>query len=258
MGSGMGTMPPYLTGVGNGWSGASGSTNIGGPIAGGRPDPRVIAGSNAGGPNMTTHTPMQQPGGLAPLSGPNATQLAGAGAQNQYDTLTGKYLDPSSNPWLQKTFNQAATDVTNQYNLGTAPSLMAQSIGAGGGGAGALAGSSGFQQMQGLNQYNLGQNLNNLATDIYGGNYQQERQNQMGAAGMLGNTENAMYLPANEMMGVGALQQGQQQNIFDTMFGNASLKANWPMQQLGALGSILGQAVGNSGTTINPNMAATK
>jgi len=112
--------------------------------------------------------------------------------------------------------------------------------------------------MQGLNQYNLGQNLNNLATDIYGGNYSQERQNQMGALGQLGNTEQAMYLPANELMGVGALQQGQQQNIFDQMFGNAALKANWPLQQLGALGSILGQAVGGTGIQTGPNQFATK
>lgn len=99
------------------------------------------------------------------------------------NTISGKYLNPSTNPYLADTFNQAAKGVTDQYQTSIAPSLMAEGEVASGGGPGALANNSAFNQTQWQNQYGLGQTLNNLATDIYGGNYQQERQNQLAAAG---------------------------------------------------------------------------
>jgi len=101
-------------------------------------------------------------------------ELGAAGGQNLRDTLTGRYLDPSTNPWLDKTYTAASQGLVNQYQLATAPSLMAEGITAAGGGPGSTGG-SGFQEQQQFNQFGLGQNLSNLATDIYGGNYQAER-----------------------------------------------------------------------------------
>jgi hypothetical protein len=127
---------------------------------------------------------------------------------------------------------------------------MAQSIAAGGGGPGALAGNSGFQQQQQQNQYDLGQNIANLEAQIYGGAYNQERANQLGALGLLGQTENAMYTPANQLLGIGTLQQQQQQTQYDTAFQNALRQAQWPMQMLSQFGNILGQSIGGSGNQV--------
>lgn len=187
--------------------------------------------------------------------------LAGAGAQNLGATLSGQFLDPSSNPYLQKTYNMAAENLTNEYNLGTAPSLQAEGLQAsGGGGPGALQGSSAFNEAQSANQFGLGENLGNLATQIYGGNYQQERQNQISGLGLLPQTQNSLYQPAQELLGAGSLQQQQQQTGLDTTFQNALRAFQFPQQNLSFLGNILGQATqgGGKSVSISPNPGQTK
>lgn len=82
-------------------------------------------------------------------------------AINQYnDTMSGKYLDPATNPWLTATYDMAADKV--------GAGIDSKFAGAGRYGSGAH---------QGV----LGTQLGNLATNIYGGNYQLERDKQWGA-----------------------------------------------------------------------------
>lgn len=79
------------------------------------------------------------------------------------------YKNPGSNPFLQETYNQAAQDLVGQYQIGTAAQTDAAAAR-----AHALGGSA-YNELTAKNQYGLGQNLKNLATDIYGQNYQAER-----------------------------------------------------------------------------------
>lgn len=72
------------------------------------------------------------------------------------DTLEGSYLN--NNPHLDATFNKAADAVEGRVNSAFA-------------GGGRFGG--------GLNQRTLGDSLGGLATDIYGGNYENERNRQM-------------------------------------------------------------------------------
>lgn len=190
------------------------------------------------------------------------------------DTLSGKYLDPNSNPYLKATYDAAAKGVTSEYQDSVAPSLMAEGETASGGGPGALAGSSGFNQAQSNNEYVLGETLNNLATNIYGGNYQQERSrqmqagglaeqgvsNQLSAAGLIPSTQSALYTPANELTASGAAQQQQAQNILNTTSQNARDSALWPGQQFQGLANILATLAGNAGSqvTVGPNPQASK
>ena len=190
------------------------------------------------------------------------------------NTVAGDYLNPATNPYLNATFNEAAQGLTSQYQTATAPSNLAESQMATGGGGASSAGA----EMQAMNQYGLGQNLGNLATNIYGGNYEQERQNQLGAAGQLASdfqnqqqnrlsglgllpqTQSSLYQPANELLGMGNIQQQQQQNVLNTQFQNQSAQNTYPFQQLGYLGNVFGNAIGNQGTqiTTGPNAQATK
>lgn len=77
--------------------------------------------------------------------------------------MGGKYLDPNSNPYLASTFNQAANAVQNRVasQFGQAGRNLEASIP--------------VQNDQ----------MNQLATQIYGGNYQAERQNQQQMAAMV-------------------------------------------------------------------------
>lgn len=211
-----------------------------------------------GGSNGNMYQAMARPGQVpvsgAPqtaggATGPNAMGLANAGANQLLATLQGKYLNPNSNPWLKQTANAATQGLVNQYESAIAPSQMTQAI-SGGGGPGALQGSA-FQQGQDLNQYNLGQNIGNTEAAIYGGNYSNERANQMNGLGLLGNTQNALFAPGNELLGVGALEQQQQQQGFNTQYQNAAAANQYPMDMLSRFGSLLGQATGGTGNQLS-------
>lgn len=183
-----------------------------------------------------------------------ASNLAGAGAANAQSTLGGTYLNPATNPYLTDTFNQGAQGLVSQYQNAIAPSLQAQAQ------QGGVAGGSAEGQQQLMDQYGLGQSLNNLATDIYGGNYSQERQNQLSTLGMMPGIQSSLYSPYQQQLGVGSLQQQQQQSQLDTGYQNALAANQYPMQRLQALAGILGPAAGNAGSsmTVGPNPAATK
>lgn len=183
-----------------------------------------------------------------------ATGLANAGAGNLTATLSGKYLDPTTNPYLTATANEAAQNVTQNYENAVAPSNIAAAQSGGG------LDSSAFAETQAQNQFGLGQNLQNLDTNIYGGNYSNERANMMNAQGLIGQTQSSLYAPANQLLGVGTLQQQQQQTGLDTVFQNALRAFNIPQQSLSQLGNLFGQATGGTGTSvsISPNTQATK
>jgi hypothetical protein len=93
-------------------------------------------------------------------------------------TIAGQYLSPDSNPWLKSTYDQAAKAVSDSYLSTTQPKtdFMFGRTG------NAFGDNSGYQETVARNQFGFGQNLNNLATDIYGGNYNNERNRQFSAA----------------------------------------------------------------------------
>lgn len=123
-------------------------------------------------------------------------------AQDEYlKTIQGGYLSPEANPWLKATYGQAAKDVTDAYTSAVQPRTDAMFNG-----PGSLAGNSAYAEMVARNQYGLGQNLQNLATNIYGGNYQQERGRQFGAAstapGFTSQQYGAAYSPFSSYLDV--------------------------------------------------------
>lgn len=198
--------------------------------------------SNVLGNNPATM--IGSPGAVSPgmISGGGPTMSAQESALID-STMGGAYLNPSTNPYITATYNEAAKGVTDQYNTSIAPSLMAEGEAAAGGGPGSLAGGSGFNQAQWQNQYGLGQNLNNLATNIYGGNYAQERQNQMTAAGMSQQATEAQR--ANELAAAEANQQtglaGQEFNVgtnLQTELANQQAGLQGVGDQLQALGLL--------------------
>jgi hypothetical protein len=170
--------------------------------------------------------------------------LAGAGAQQVTDTLGGKYLSPDSNPYLNDTYNAAARGVTDQYKLATAPGLMAQAQQAG------VSGGSAEGEMRQANQFSLGQNLSDLATQIYGGNYQAERGRQAQAGGEVPALQGAIAAPGQQLLGAGTLGQSQTQAELDAAQGNAQLKQAFPGTLLSYFGNLLGSATGGGGQTV--------
>lgn len=132
-------------------------------------------------------------------SGVNST-LTGPSVNQLLSTIRGDYLNPASNPYLQDTYNMGAKSLTDNYNLTTRPQTD-QMFGAGGQ---AFGGNSGYQEMVARNQWGLGNQLNNLATNIYGQNYQTERGRQLAAATPFSGTSQVQTTPiyANKLGGM--------------------------------------------------------
>lgn len=123
------------------------------------------------------------------LAGNN--QLGGAASGLATNTLNGGFLN--SNPYIDKTFEQAR--LATQNGLSSEFAHSGRNIGA----------SEGLRSQQ----------LDDLATKIYGGNYAQERQNQMATLGMSPQLNQSQYTDANAMLGIGAQQQQQNQAALD-------------------------------------------
>ena len=202
------------------------------------PDQKVagLTGAEQQGLSGTENLAGQEQGAFAPSLG--LTQ----------DTLSGKYLDPATNPWLTATYNAAAQPLTENYQSTVAPSEMTGAIQ-----SGAFGGSS-DAEARALNQYQFGGQLQNLATNLYGQNYQTERQNQLGTLSNLGAISSGLNDPNQQLLEAGGFEQSQNQNVLNTAYQNAYGKASFPYQLLsmftggGGVGS-LGAGAGTSTTT---------
>ncbi len=166
-------------------------------------------------------------------------------------TQSGRYLLPQSNPYLEQTYNAAAAPVVQQFRDATEPGIQAEFARAG------SFGGSAQNQAESIAQQNLGNTLQNLATNIYGGNYEAERQNQIRQEGLVPGLLEATFAPASELMNIGGLQQQLGQQRLDTALQNAENRYNFPFQLLGQLGAALPTAVGGAYTSQqtgpNPN-----
>lgn len=170
----------------------------------------------------------------------NATGVANA-------TLNGDYLSPDSNPFLKATFDKAAGDVARVYQTATAPGTDAAAISAG---RYNPAGALGFARES--NQRNLGDNLNNLATSIYGGNYQNERQNQLATANNAGNIYNSSLMPSQTQMAIGGQQDQRSQDVLNADIQRFNYDQNLPAAKLGQYQQLVQGNYGGTSTTQTP------
>lgn len=140
----------------------------------------------------------------------------GMGLYNQ--TLNGDFLN--NNPYIDATFNRAADQVQSR--------VASQFAGAGRYGSGA-------------NQQVMGQNLNDLATQIYGGNYNQERARQQEALGM------SSMMQGNDYSNIAALQAAgkTKEGYADQPYANLQ-------RYSGLLGGVLGAGSSQSGQNQTP------
>jgi len=152
------------------------------------------------------------------LQAGSGTPLLDPAQQEMMKTMQGGYLSPGSNPFLDDTFNQASRAVTDAYKNTVQPRNDAMFFG-----PGSLAGNSAYQGQVARNQYGLGENLSNLATQIYGGNYQQERGRQFsataGAPQFTSDYYGGAFSPYSEYMNVVGRPMGQQQPYFQNQAG---------------------------------------
>lgn len=182
------------------------------------------------------------------------------------------------NPYLAEQVKNAQGQTADAYRTGTASQTMGQFRN-----AGAFGGSAQQQYTDQQNQ-TLGNTLGKIGTDMYGQDYANTQQlaqhgidlatstsladaarnaqytlggqqlgsqnwqanqgNRLTAAGLAPGLNQAGYYGANQLLGVGGLQQGQNQNQANAAYQQWYNQAMSPYQQLGVLQSALQGSMG--------------
>lgn len=178
--------------------------------------------------------------------GMNQTPYGAAGQDMLTQTLQGGYLN--SNPYLDATYDRAADAVSRQFSQAVLPGIGTQFSQAGRLGSGAHENAADWAMDS------LGRQLTGLATDIYGGNYAQERQNQMGAAGMVPGMQQAEAQRMGAALGAGQIYDAQAQAQLTDKVNRFNFQQMEPWQRLQMYqGAITGGgASGGTQTTTAP------
>lgn len=166
-------------------------------------------------------------------------------------TLSGQYLSPDTNPYLRQNYLNAARDMADVYRYATAPATQASALNAG------QFGSAAQDQMRFMQQYSLGENLNNLAARMYGDNYSQERDRQMEQQRMVPQMIQQQFISPEYLQQLGTRFQQQKQLGMDVDYQNQFRRDQWPYQAFdiykGALGAMPGGLGSQTTTGPNPN-----
>lgn len=166
---------------------------------------------------------------VAPLSSESTQALDHIAGRANYNPITGAQQDLAtktlsggflgSNPYLDQTFNRAA--------MATQGQLASQFAGSG----------RNVDQSEG----NRAQQLNDLATGIYGGAYDAERNRQNQVLGMSPALQQGAYADYDRLAGVGASREGYQQELLDA-------PGNELDRYLGRVSGNMGQTLINQGS----------
>jgi hypothetical protein len=197
----------------------------------GSPLTRAAQGSMTGlaGGGFLGGSPAYQ--GLQNYFGSNISDPA---INHMMQTAEGGFLN--RNPYIDEMYGQAAGNVVDQFTSAISPGTDAAFSRAG------RTGSPAYASARNTIEETLGDTLGGLATNIYGGNYATERQNQLQAQQMASGSYN-QYLQ-NQLQAGGLLDQMYGRDV-QQMMGAANLApglADVDYQDLSRLG-LVGEAL---------------
>jgi len=183
------------------------------------------------GNRIAGFSPEQQQGlGMTVNRATQGNSAVNAGQGMLQNTLQGQYLSPDSNPWLKQNVDtamgQAQGRLNTQFNT---------------------PGAFGSTAHQGT----MANNLGNIAAQMYGQNYTNERNNMMGAAGQALGYGQSDWQDINALMGAGDTTRQLSQDQLTQAYNDWQQKQNYPLQQLDILGNAINMAVGNQGSTLS-------
>jgi hypothetical protein len=157
--------------------------------------------------------------------------------QQAMNTLSGMYLDPSTNPaWAS-----GSDAITRAYREGVAPTRNALFSQAGSFGAD----NSAFNDYAAQQEEALGRSLGGLWGDIYG----QERGRQIQALGLAPSVAQAGYMDSQNLIGVGDAVRQYNQDLLNLGYGDFLEQRDYPWQQLERFAGLAPGLLGNAGTT---------
>lgn len=181
--------------------------------------PEFYKGSTVVAPDVATQLAQQ----MQVNRGLQGNQAVNAAQNNLAATSRGDFLN--SNPYLDQTFNQAAQQVKNMTS-----------------GQFSQAGRYGSGRHQAVAQ----EGYNQLANQIYGGNYQNERNRQMQAAGLAPQYGNQDFLNIQGISDVGAQRESTARDYLQEAMDRYYYNQNRPLT---AIQTYMDLIQGNYGGT---------
>jgi hypothetical protein len=179
------------------------------------------------GNTFTPFSPQTQQGlGMMENRALQGSPLVGAGQAELQKTLGGEYLG-GDNPAFQGMRDRVAGDVTSRVNSQF---------------------ESGGRFGSGIHAQTLGRGLAEGLAPIDYNNYQAERQNMMGAAGMAPGLANQDYHDISQLMGVGAIQEGKDYEGLQDQIQRFNFGQMEPLQRLNAYMGLIGGNYGGAST----------
>jgi len=154
------------------------------------------------------------------------------GQSNVESMLRGDYLKADSNPYFKGVVDNAMNQVQGRLNT------QFNSPGA--------FGNTAHQEV-------MTRGLGDVANQMYSNNYQNERQNMMGALGMAPQFAQEDYNNLNAMNQVGDARRELSQSLLDQQYADWLEAQNFDLKNLDILGNSLNMAVGGQGITTAPN-----
>lgn len=153
-------------------------------------------------------------------------------------TLAGGYIN--DNPYLDETYQRAADGLTESFNTAVLPRLESRFAGSNRLGSGAYGAALGRAAGQ------LGDSMAGMATDIYGGNYQRERDRMDSAARFAPTLAAADYDDINQLQRVGQEREGRAQQGIDDLMNRYNYTQEEPTQRLERFGNFIGSPIGGT------------
>lgn len=170
--------------------------------------------------------------------------ISGAQATNA------QLMSGGQNPYLDATFNQAAGNLATNFRENVNPRIDSY--------YGQLGGSpmnpSMLQSLQSAQKSQYNDPMVNLATDIYGGAYNEDQNRRLQALQQVPTTYNLQYSPTQQLGQVGAANEAKSLEELQAKMSEYQFNQNQPLDKLQQYMQLVGGAnYGGTTTTTGPN-----
>lgn len=169
----------------------------------------------------------------------NGSQVMNAGS----NALTNMMQPGQTNPYLDQAVNRAQSNVVQNFNNMTKPQTEAAGVHSG------SFGNSGIDQTLQNQQIAAGKQMGDIASQMYGQDYQDSNNRALQAAQLAPTYGNAAYNDAQQLMNAGAYARNFDQQNKDFGYQQYQDQQNLPYKQLGAMSGVFGSNLGGTSTT---------
>lgn len=179
---------------------------------------------------------------VANLVSGGAGGVEAAVAENRR-TLEGQYLDVESNPWLRGVGEAAGQDITRDFNRTVMPGIASRFGGAGRSAGPQDAGTAESAAM-GAAQRDLGEELGQMYSNLYGGAYESERGRMGQAVGMAPGVRQMEFADQRALSAAGADEFQYAQMQLSDLVNKFNFEQYEPYERLGLYQGLINQPGG--------------